>query len=240
MAAGLATRRPVGPRRAFPASSVSRLPGRFRYDALAERAPPSLPGEIGRPLSSGARTRSLRPARDRRAGPWSATRPISIPSDPTRYLVRFQAGGPEPGWRARSLHSGEGWASPGRNRDSCTSSATSPSSDRGRCGKAAARPRMRRDLLMAQRTLNRAISREAAVRPSARPARPRRYDHVRPIRPKRPLLKRPRTPCSPAGLLHRKAGPGDPAGWSSRRRRRARAGRDRGWLPRRGNPRETA
>ena len=32
MAAGLATRRPVGPRRAFPASSVSRLPGRFRYD----------------------------------------------------------------------------------------------------------------------------------------------------------------------------------------------------------------
>jgi glutathione peroxidase len=37
-------------------------------------------------------------------------RPISLPSAPIRYLVKFQAGGPEPGWRASSAQSGEGSA----------------------------------------------------------------------------------------------------------------------------------
>jgi hypothetical protein len=136
---------------------------------------------------------SARPARPRR---YDHVRPIR-PKRP--YLVRFQAGGPEPGWRARSLHSGEGGG--------------------------LTRPEPR---------LVHVIRHLAEQRPrEVREGRGKTADAPRPPHGAADLEPRHIQRCSPTGLLHRKAGPGDPAGWSSRRRRRARAGRDRGWLPRR-------
>ena len=45
-AAGLVTMRPFGPRRAFPTSSVSRLPGRFRYEGRSPRDPGPIDGRF--------------------------------------------------------------------------------------------------------------------------------------------------------------------------------------------------
>ena len=84
---------------------------------------PHRPAAVARPLISPDPPAAARPAQ---AGGSAASiaattfgssgvtlvgkRAISLPSPPTRYFVKFQVGGPELGWRARSSHSGDGSA----------------------------------------------------------------------------------------------------------------------------------
>ena len=110
------------PRWGWSRSSTSR---RRRLDRAADPQPdPPLAHAAGLSQRAARRCPSLNSSRVSRGSAASiavtifgssgvtlvAHRAISLPSAPTRYLVKFHTGGPDSGWRARSDHSGDGSA----------------------------------------------------------------------------------------------------------------------------------